>query len=172
MTNEELEQLRKEINEGEAKLTAELRSRGFPEGFEPVFLYHDGRTPYVRDGVVRVRVPDQNSLEFAADWTKAETLPSLPLKGHGGISHQGWDIPTRWAIDSANKCWADNAHGHSLHRVEEKELLGMARSEDAYALNSMHRILGKKPPLPEWARTALSAGWTPAPGFSLDDYEA
>ena len=43
-------------------------------------------------------------------------VPSLPFKRMGSIWHEGWDIPTRWAIDNKSQCWIDNGHGHPLEK--------------------------------------------------------
>ena len=54
----------------------------------------------------------------------------------------------------------------------QEELISEARgSEDSNTLALLHKLFGKKPPLPEWARAALSAGWTPAKDFDRSAYE-
>lgn len=90
----------------------------------------------------------------------AKTKLTLPIKISGEIEQKGWDIPVCWAIDSANQCWADNAHGPTLVPVEVQVLLAEAgnKYEDQVKICE---TLGLDKPQPEWATMALAHGWTP-----------
>lgn len=90
--------------------------------------------------------------------------PAAPLKHKGELWHEGWDIPTKFAVDADNECWMNNAHGHALCHVSAAILIGTAENE--FTQNSIRRILGMELPMPEWARTAAAAGWTPPAGWT------
>lgn len=93
------------------------------------------------------------------------------LKKFGMAYSTGWDIPTLWAIDHDNACWANDAHGGYLVRVEPGRLLGEL-SEDEREQANVRKLLGMKAHAPRWMAAALAAGWTPPPeGFDRDEYE-
>lgn len=151
----------------------------FPVGFLPSFHYDEGKgeAAKIQENLVRVRITDDggvrrrnDDLLFFAEGFKPENLPALPLRGHGEIWTVGWDIPTRWAVDALGRAWADNAHGGAMDSCTPDSLLSEAR-ESPNSLVTLHKLLGRKPPLPEWARAALSAGWTPPKDFDRSEYE-
>ena len=125
---------------------------------------------YVRDGVVQEKTEDPRPYSFIGNLDEPQTLPEMPLLMKGEAWHSGWDIPTRWAIDARKRCWADSAHGGALVLRSEQDFLNAIR-EDDHALRNAHAGLNKKPPLPEWMRAALSAGWTPPSEFDRSKYE-
>jgi len=169
MDRKELEELSRSISEGENSLREKYKTK-LPDGLDLCFLYRDGRIPYVREGVVKEKTDNPRPYDFIGDLDKPSTLPAMPLLLKGEAWHSGWDIPTRWAIDAHKRCWADNAHGHALTMLSERDFLNTIR-EDDHALRNAHAALGKKPPLPEWMASALSAGWTPSEGFDRSKYE-
>lgn len=159
----------------EQLLTEKAQAEGlFPVGFLPVFLYPEskGENTQILKNVVRVKTGEENNrtLEFYANGFESKSLPSLPLKGTGEIWEVGWDIPTRWAVDASGQTWRDNAHGGAMHRCKTEDLLSEAQG-DLEVLQTIHKLLGKKPPLPEWMGTALLSGWTPPSDFNRSDYE-
>jgi len=166
-----LEELAKRIEKEKDRLRATYKET-IPDGLDLVFMYKQDSTPYVREGVVAEKVEGQyvRGTEFIGDLKRPNTLPALPLIVKGEAWHQGWDIPTRWAIDAKKQCWVDSAHGGALSPVSQKDFLDAIR-EDDHALRNAHAALGKKPPLPEWMASALSAGWTPPSEFDRSKYE-
>ena len=52
-----------------------------------------------------------------------DSIPKLPLKYHGQLWFKGWDIPTRFAIDTDGQWWMDNAHGHPLYKCTKKNVI-------------------------------------------------
>lgn len=78
-----------------------------PEGFEPTYLFPDGVTPVIQDGVAK-----HKNWHFAI---RDDKFPALPLKAHGKNWHIGWDIPTNWVVDNSGIYWADHAHGGALY---------------------------------------------------------
>lgn len=164
---------------------AEEKAAGrFPKEFEPEVRCHamtgeiavgcdisklSGLPLEIVKGVVVLHLnddPSRGKFEFSTH----DGLPTLPMKGHGLAWHEGWDIPTRWAIDGADRCWMDNAHGHPLEPISVKDLLNyMADCEGQR--QKIRAILQLKPEMPTWMRAALGAGWTPPTDFSRDNYE-
>lgn len=97
----------------------------------------------------------------------------FPLRSEGKIYYLGWDIPAHWAIDADGKAYADfSAHGCCLSPIEVDRLISHLESNrceaDAVALRSM---IGRRPVLPSWMKSALDAGWTPPDSFRREDYE-
>jgi hypothetical protein len=120
-----------------------------PAGFRPVLNYCP---PYETTGCPVVGevllVVDENTsspkeLKFYID----DAVPTLPLRAHGQIYHNGWDIPTRWAIDASGKCWKDNAHGHGLEPTLGRHLLGET-SDSPHSRQEIVRHIA--PPVEEW----------------------
>lgn len=139
----------------------------FPTGpYLGRFYYPDGETPQLRKDIVGVETSNE-VFEFYTPEFKE--LPALPLKGTGSSWSEGWDIPTRWAVDALGVTWADNAHGHPLEVIERHYLFAMLEKEP-HALARIHVYFDLKPPMPEWAKTALASGWTPPPGFDPSSY--
>ncbi len=92
--------------------------------------------------------------------------PVLPFKANGEICHIGWDIPTSWAIDSANQCWADEGHGKSLRPRPVSYLVNLVETENDYRTHCrIAETLGEEKPWPMWAKEAQKAGWTPPKGW-------
>lgn len=93
------------------------------EKLEPMYLYQGDARQTERHGIRQlVDCPLVNNLQpLEFDITKGE--PALPLQEAGNIYHNGWDIPTRYAVDAQRQAWMDNAHGHALHRVSMSDLL-------------------------------------------------
>ena len=123
-----------------------------PPGFKPHLNYPDGKTGIP---VVDLAIDITTSILFYI----AKQVPALPIKGHGEIEHMGWDIPTRWAIDSENICWMDGAHGGSLHPVSRKTLL--SETDEYSDKKTISELLGVKFREPEWAVIARRNGWLP-----------
>ncbi len=100
--------------------------------------------------------------------------PIFPLKLEGEIWYEGWDIPGHWAVDAADRGFTDfGAHGSCSMKP-----LGIDRIIIALEINDCHedaqalrQLVGRKPALPDWIRTALSQGWTPPDSFRREDYE-
>lgn len=67
---------------------------------------------------IRTQTPTEESLGENI-WNFRGT-PQLPIVASGEIWHIGWDIPTRWAVDSDDQWWMDNGHGHALTRCDKK----------------------------------------------------
>lgn len=82
-----------------------------------------------------------------------------PLKTSGHIWHVGWDIPTRYAVDSAGTVWMDNAHGGTLWPATAEELVCAAQSEEGR--NHLRKILDLPATEPSWIEQARAAGWRP-----------
>lgn len=95
--------------------------------------------------------------------------PAEPLKNHGESWSTGWDIPTLWAVDADNQCWANDAHGGDLTKVIPQKLL--AEVENFSVRSDIRKILGMKPELPSWVRAAKQAGWTPPADWNEGEYE-
>lgn len=171
MTREELAELSCAIEEGKKTLRAQYQSK-IPEGLDLVFHYKDGRIPYVYEGVVCEAAVEGGrlGLQFVGSLDKPETLPALPFLFKGEFWSVGWDIPTHFVVDAKRQCWMDNAHGFPLARVSESRLLAEI-SNDPHLLVNVHAALGRKPPLPAWMASALSAGWTPPLEFDRSKYE-
>lgn len=87
----------------------------------------------------------------------------------GMVWHNGWEIPTLWALDANKIAYVNDAHGGSLQQCQTTRLLELLRDHEAE--NTVRRELRLKPRLPSWARHALSSGWTPPATFNREDYE-
>lgn len=135
-----------------------------PEGFEPYYNYPNGQNegvPVVGRAKLKISLNGLHRvLEFFIGENN-EHIPSLPIKNHGEIWHVGWDIPTRWAIDNANECWVDNAHGSCLMKTTKEELLGSTDEDDVKERNKIKQTLGLELEEPIWMQTARKNGWTP-----------
>jgi len=130
-----------------------------PDGFEPVLNYCGDPAGSPVDGLVLLRLGDgDRPLEFEGG------VPALPLRVHGELWSTGWDIPTRYAIDREGACWMDNAHGYPLQQVNEERLIGAPEHE--HERNEIRRALGVELPMPEWAATAIRAGFQPPEGWT------
>lgn len=108
----------------------------------PVFRYPDGKTPVLAPECKSLLI---NEKEVRFDITKGE--PTLPIIKFGEIYHMGWDIPTRYCIDSIKQCWKDHAHGGNLLKTSERELLNVA-SEDKQEKLKIEKVLGVSELLP------------------------
>ncbi len=135
-----------------------------PEGF--VF-------PVLNDGTVLETVllleEDKDDCTAPGYLVEDNITPTLPILDSGEVEHTGWDIPTRYAVDTGGGCWMDDAHGGCLCLVTTHELLSSVENE--YDRDSIRRALGLKPELPGWIKMALAAGWTPPEGFDISEYE-
>lgn len=107
---------------------------------------------------------------FALRLDSFDGSPDLPLKSGGKIWHQGWEIPTYWAVDASNQCWASCGHGSTLAKVEPRKLLSEARDEPRCD-REIRKALGMKQRLPDWARAAKAAGWTPPADWDEAQYD-
>lgn len=138
-----------------------------PEGFEAVKNYRNERSEG-ETVVGELRFPveagksHQNDLTFSVG-ENHENVPALPLRERGAFRHEGWDIPTRWAIDANGVCWMDNAHGHPLGIVKPQILLGGCEREGER--RRLQKVLGLPVDRPSWVKTALHYGWTPPEGW-------
>jgi len=134
--------------------------RNIPTGFIPVVLYEGTSLRRVCTGVVRLpgTGPSRgaSALDFLGD---LEALPVLPLLKRGLIWHEGWDIPTQFAVDSKGRCFMDGAHGGGVSLVNAKVLLHSCEQEDLR--RELQQLLGMTPDRPAWVITALAAGWSP-----------
>lgn len=129
-----------------------------PEGFSPCYLFEgDPEKEFLLTDCATAE-----GLTFSSE----QKLPSLPLLLQGKIWHEGWDIPTRWAIDSNKQCWMDEASGQSLKKVSRYRLLN---SSDEL---SIRQVLGVRPKMPDWAKAALANGWTPPSTWDVSIYDA
>lgn len=98
--------------------------------------------------------------------------PALPLRFSGSYATMGWDTPNYWTIDQKGQAWQDvGGHGGGLKRCTLEEMLEAMDPEATDLRDDIRRTLGMKPVLPEWMKTAFSAGWTPPPGFDRSLYE-
>lgn len=151
----------------EAELTAKARADGLLlDGFDPVFNYQNGVTPSLYPNCVKL-VVGNHTLTFSFDMMTPANFPTIPLRGYGKVWHEGWDIPTEWAVDGSGNCWMDNAHGGGVVRCSNSELLNLGEGESKARI---YKCLGRKPPMPDWIKGALSAGWTPPPSFDRSIY--
>lgn len=91
----------------------------------PYYLYPDGKTPVAQEGRCTVEGALSQPMEFEGE-------PALPISA-GEVWHSGWDIPTRYAIDADDQCWADNAHGHPLNKISVGDFLGLFITEEYLA---------------------------------------
>lgn len=139
-----------------------------PEGFEAVKNYRDGNVTVV--GLLRLPAEPgkRQSIESRDDLTfrvgvNPKGAPTLPLRERGEFHHEGWDIPTRWAIDGNGICWMDDAHGHALGRVSPRVLLAECSNEAEK--RRLQGVLGLPIDRPSWVLTALRYGWTPPEGW-------
>lgn len=116
-----------------------------PEGFEPVLNYREEPvigTPIVGLGRIVFGTTVRETFEFRL----SEACPKLPFKTYGTLWHEGWGIPTRYAVDADGVCWKDNAHGHPLSIVSSDKLLADVADEVCAA--RIRRILGLEVPMP------------------------
>jgi hypothetical protein len=134
-----------------------------PKGFEPHLNYPDGKTgvPVVGLAVlnfegVEYHFQDIEDLLFNIE----EKVPALPLKRYAKLWHKGWDIPDYYAIDASGQCWgALGGHGSVLYPVTPEELLNITDSDNDKTL--ICQVLSREPPMLDWQKKALAAGWTP-----------
>lgn len=138
-----------------------------PEGFVPVVMFAESEQREVAVGLLRLpgagTSRETRTLEFQVS-EDLSLIPTLPLRARGLFWHEGWDIPTVWAVDGAGVCWMDNAHGHSLAQCSGKQLLGNCENENER--RALQRIIpGMTVERPSWVLTALAAGWTPPEGW-------
>lgn len=98
--------------------------------------------------------------------------PAVPLRHHGSYASRRSTYPTCWAIDAAGDIWLDSSGcGLGLVRTSAADILGNMEQEQPGSSYELRIKLGMKMPLAEWAKDALSAGWTPPAGFVRSDYE-
>lgn len=142
----------------EADITKEARAGGLPAPLVPCFQYLDGGETPSWDGTA-ARLETEHNCAF--DIKTAVGYPAFPLLGIGRIWHQAWDIPTIWVVDQNKQCWCNDAHGGLLEPCLPQDINQDPR---------VYRLLGMKPLMPEWVRTALNAGWTPPETFSKEEY--
>ena len=128
-------------------------------GFEYVYEYPDGINKIAKKDCVSF-----GALEFYIE----DKVPAK-IKHSGEIWHNGWDCPTRWAIDENLQCWMNDAHGHALEPVNKKILL--QEEQDEIRRNRLRRFLNMKPEMPEWIKTALAEKWIPPKGFDPSIYK-
>lgn len=112
---------------------------------------------------------DTDKFNYLSFYAK-DKFPTLPFIARGELPHMGWDIPTRYVVDANKQCWADNAHGGALEYMAASRLL--AKVEQEYERMKIRHLLGFKPELLGWMKTALFQGWTPPTTFNLDDYDS
>lgn len=93
---------------------------------------------------------DGRSAEFLGE-------PKSPFKHVGEAWLTGWDIPTRYAIDADDQCWADNAHGHPLVKVTPQQFISIFEQEDMK--RKFQEILGLSVDDPSWMKQARAHGW-------------
>lgn len=89
--------------------------------------------------------------------------PTLPWTKTGEYMTVGWDIPTRWGIDSAGELFMNDSHGGDPdHPVKYENLLkDIPKQRDRERLAA---ACGQPTPPPVWAEEALALGWTPPGG--------
>lgn len=107
-------------------------------------------------------VPVEGLWPFVCEAGQEAPVPPVLLAGR--TWHEGWDIPTRWAIDSNRVVWADNAHGHPLERVDSVPFEEQDRAD-------VRAIFGKKPKRPAWIQAARSHGWKPPSHWDESQWE-
>lgn len=83
--------------------------------------------------------------------------PKSPFKHVGEAWITGWDIPTRYAIDADDQCWADNAHGHPLSKVTPRQFVGIFEQEQMK--RKFQEVLGLEVDEPSWMKEARAHGW-------------
>lgn len=131
-----------------------------PDGFEKVLLYPDGQNGVPIVGLAGYPIQNGRELIFCIE----DKVPKLPFKKTGELWQTGWDISAKYAIDSNNQCWLNNAHGDALRPVEQEILVSEPEREEER--NEIRRILGLEIPMPEWAQTAIRAGFIPPPNWN------
>lgn len=104
-----------------------------------VYLYPDGVTPVVHEGLTRV-IDDKNKYDNGVAFLGE---PKLPVE-FGKIWHEGWDIPTQYAKDADGQCWMDDAHGGTLVKVEPKEVVAACDGKP-FEIASIENHLGLEP---------------------------
>lgn len=95
-----------------------------PEGFESVYLYKSKRINSKNIQEIATQVTDtvkENTSKVR--FCIKDGYPALPLIEQEEIWHEGWDIPTEYAIDGNKQCWMNNAHGGSLCKVAADHLV-------------------------------------------------
>ncbi len=116
----------------------------------PTSIRYEGARSYA------VNEPSMN--EFKAEGLVFNNEPAIPLKAKGSVEHEGWDIPSRWAIDANDQCWLDDAHGHALAKTNIKDLYLEVDNQSRIIICS---VLGLGTPKPTWYEQAIKLGWTP-----------
>lgn len=94
----------------------------------------------------------------------------------GACWHEGWEIPTLWAVTSRPgsrhamiTCHMNSAHGDTLQVCTTQVLLNVLGKTPAG--DNLRSALGMKPALPDWMQTALKTGWTPPATFNQSDFD-
>lgn len=173
-TPEEWEEWDRKVEEVKDKFRAEYKAKGFPESLDLSFSFGEVSsidTVFVDSRFVEEKAtPETLPLVFVGNWEDPDSIPVMPILSRGELWHEGWDIPTRWAIDSKHQCWRDSAHGGELEKVDTQHFLSYVE-KDERVTRQVREVLGLKPLLPSWMQSALHAGWTPPPDFDRSKYE-
>jgi len=126
-----------------------------PEGFEPHLIYPDGVNGIPCVGFAILKQADETQLLFNIE----EKVPALPLLESGKFWYMGWDIPTPYAIDANKQCWMGGGHGEALVPVTAERIIEESGADTDN--DRLCKLLGVEPPMAEWQKKALAAGWTP-----------
>jgi hypothetical protein len=89
----------------------------------------------IEPGRLRLISIHENGKEFESKFyfNTSQVTPHLPLRGSGEVWYQGWDIPTRWAVDAQGQGWANNGHGGDLYPCSVPEIIDLPDDDSAKA---------------------------------------
>lgn len=89
----------------------------------------------IEPGRLRLISIHENGEEFESKFcfNTSQVTPHLPLRGSGEVWHQGWDIPTRWAVDAQGQGWANDGHGGDLYPCSIPEIIDLPDDDSAKA---------------------------------------
>jgi len=88
--------------------------------------------------------------------------PKLPILLEDEYDNRGWDIPTKYGVDSDFICWMNMAHGDACQPTTVQSLVeDMDKEGHEEKANVVRALCGVPLPEPKWMQQARAAGWTP-----------
>lgn len=145
---------------------AKAWAEGFPRDYLPVIYGIGTPNQNIAEGQCRLVIPG-NPYEQTCTYIG---FPALPLKGTG-VFYEGegsYGESVYWTIDAKNQVWMGSSNWMELST--DGNLRSMVWG-DFEMLSTVHRLLGRKPPLKPWVKEAIKEGWTMPPGFDLADFD-
>jgi len=140
---------------------------GFPREYLPVFYGVGTPNQTVAPGLCRLKVQSRYTPSFL-DTFQFNGFPALPLRGGDTFVPDYGDESAKWVIDANGDVWVGS---YELVKKDYAYLRDGFHPVPHELLVEIHKLLGRKPPLEEFAKEALARGWGPPADFKREDFE-